>query len=272
MWAVIVAVLALCLNLACIFYMVCTDMKITRKYQHILYLDVVNAFMELMFLVFVSYRLIFTYPRRVMCVFINQLFTSANITFVIAIISLSTDCLIAVIYPLQYRTIVTASRTVKANAWLLSFLFVTFFIFPMSAFSWRYRGYTASCDPKYLFSVAFIAFMGFVAVLLFLTVVVLNFCIVIAAAHSLVARKKITGKSASVHKKVMRLFVRMLVILFFNIGLSVPLLLLSWEYKILADKSLSYLLFYSIGIWNNVIFVFGDNQIRNRCFTKCNAP
>lgn len=257
----VIAIISLALNLSSACYILASGIKITRKYQQLLYLDVVNALMELSFLNFIFHRYFITFPSRLICVVNLQFFSVSSLMFIAALISLSTDCVIAVLFPLKYRSIVTTKRTVIGNAVLLSFVFLSQFIFPLVAFARSPSGYTEDCLPTTLFPIAYILFSAALASVQLVTVFLLNITIVAGAIYALCRRRKMTAAAASVEKKMMKLVLRLFIILVVNIGMALPLLILSLDIKVLP-YSLSYLLFVSLGIWNNGIYFFGDQQIR----------
>ena len=268
--AIVLACISLTLNILSVLCLLCSSGKLSRKYQQLVYLDVVNALMELCFLIMIFYRFLINHPTRLPCVFIHQFFGLSGNIFMTAIISLSTDCLIAILYPLQYRSIVTVRRTLKANGVVISLLFILLFVIPMAVFPWRFGGYIWDCNVTLLYSTEFL-FMSFgISALLLILMASLNIVIMITAAYALCNRKKMTGEAdALVQKKIAQIVARLAVVVVVNFGCSLPLMTLSFG-KNLLNPSLSFLLFVSLGVSNNLIYFIGDKGVRSRASNLTN--
>ena len=106
---------------------------------------------------------------------------------------------------------------------------------------------------------------------LLLLMVLLNLMIMVAVAYALCKRKKLTEADASVQKKVARIVARLSVVVAVNLGCSLPVLMDSFSIKIFNSSSLAYLLFVSLGVSNNLIYLVGDKGVRDRAskLTKC---
>ena len=181
----------------------------------------------------------------------------------VAIISLGTDCLIAILYPLKYRTIVTAKRTINVNGVVIFILFIIIFVFPMATFSWRFGGYVGRCNVLRLYSYEYIVVSVFLSVTLLVLMMILNIVIIIAVAVALLRRQKLTGASGSTQKRMMRVVMRLLFVIFVNLGMSFPLITVNLNIRIFHDW-VAYVLFVSLGVWNNLIYFVGDSKVRDR--------
>ena len=268
--SIALAFIGIFLNTGCISFLAVSKMKLSRKYQHLLFLDIANMLIELAFISWASQGGFFPAPSRIVCVSVYIALSAAGFTFGTALVSLSTDCLLAVFFPLRYRTMVTTRRTVVGISIPLCLFLVLMVIFPIAAFGFKHADFIVMCSPKYMFPNYFLVITGVISAIVLVTILVLNVSILIGAVQALSKRKKLTGASASIQKNVLKLAARLMAIILFNLSFSGPLVLLGAGIKFsFLPFSICYLLFILLGIFNNIVYFFGDKQIRKQLASSC---
>lgn len=261
-------------NLACICYLCFSNIKLKRKYQQLLYLNVTSCSVAVCLLIHSLYRLLFYNFNRFWCLFGFSVLTLATSIFGTSLVSISIDCLIAVVRPMQYRLIVTTRRVVILNVIVLGWFLFFNAIYPLSAFSWKNGGHLYYCLMENVMPSWYQMAIGLTSAVLMLMIMILNMSVLGAAANALWGRQRLMGANAQVQRQVLKLAMRMIMIVTCNIGLSMPLNSQTLKLVYLGDDVL-FSLFMSIGPANILLFVVADAELRQRVATdmfQCGRP
>lgn len=255
-------------NFGSICYLLFSNIKLKRKYQQLLYLNISSWFVAAGFMILISLPHFHHYLDRPTCQFRFCVFGMSCSIYITSLLSLTIDCLVAIFYPLRYRIIVTTRRVVIPN--VVAFLLFLFFniIYPMYAFGWRYGGYIFICDYKAIYPIWFSAVVIVLSVIIMLSLAILNIAVLLGVTRALCVRQTLTGSNARVRNQVMKLSLRLMAILTCNIGLSLPLLLSTVSIKILATSEVVFFaIFMSSGLFNIILFFIADEEIRGKLKT-----
>ena len=200
--------------------------------------------------------------ERFGCIFVGTFFCFTSSVFHFSLLSLTCDCLVAVFLPLRYRAIVTVQGIAIPNVIILLFMFVILVIYPLIRFSHIDHGYLQSkCSLGDVASLDFQFLMFIITASQNALLIVFNFIIVVKVVVTLTQRKKIAASELSIRKSLMKLSLRLLGIIAFNTGLTLPLTLQLMRIDMFKYASIPFAFAMSVGTLNTMVFFFGDAEI-----------
>ena len=254
-----------------VVYLMSNGLVAKQKFFQITYFFVITIVTNFGFLVLILTRSQM-HVDRFGCILGYSIFLFSSMCFQFSLLSLTCDCFIAVFFPLQYRAVMTKKALIIPNAIVLITLFIIIVVYPIPAFSRIHKGYLwQHCSVDQVFSHNYMKILGIITFTINTVFIVLNVTIAFGVLRSLIKRNQISASEASLRKSMMKLSLRLIVIIFFNFGFTLPLSLEFFGIE-LFEESFSFALGVSLGLWNTLIFVAGDPEIRDRLCGRKNRP
>lgn len=229
----------------------------------------------LCFLYYMFYRRVFD-MNRVTCVIGFQVFAFSLKCYGLCILSLTLECCIAVYFPLQHHSLLTPKRLIIFNACLLVFT-VSFDVFlPIMLFGFSSRP-LQFCNYFSVFSTAFLLMENLFGLFLALSIIIGNFSVVITLCKTYNALKKKDNKLSKIEQQARRVIRQLLYLIIVTGGCSFPLQILilfgaSGIKKLEIYYDIGIALMMTAGIWNVLIYFFGDAVIREKVNLVSSAP
>ena len=231
-----------------------------RKYLQLLLLNFSSIVSVLCFGFFISYRYLFDL-EQLLCVLGFQVFCFGLSWNNFSLISLSIDCVVAVFFPLKFRSLMTTKQFFLLNGGAFLFL-VAVILLPVPVFGSMNDGYmTLWCELKRVLPEFYVLFVFAMSALGGILLILLNVGIGTGVVQALIQREKLTQQN-DVKSKMLKLVFRLLSIICVNILFSLPLTLLLVGVRILSSDSVSIAIAMGNSIVNILIFGFSDEQFR----------
>lgn len=229
-----------------------------RKYLQLLLLNFTSIFVSLSFLFFLLNRLIFEL-EQFMCVLGFQIFVLGGSWNTFSLLSLTTDCVVAVFLPLKFRSILTTKQFFLFNG----STFVSFLInFVVSIYLYGFANdglLQITCAFYLVFPKAYRNFTVMVSAILNISLFALNVAVTFGVIVALTQRNKLNHHSKVYNRKMLKLVCRILAIVFGNIVCNLFLNFSAINVSLIPE-SLAFLLASSSLYWNIIIFGVSDAQ------------
>ena len=251
--------MALISNLTCLFTIVHSGLWKQRKFLQLLLLNVTSV---LCTIAYSFYHLSSSLEiEQFMCVFRFQMLIFALGLNSFVLVSLSFDCFVAVYWPLKFHSIMTTKKFWWSNS---SFLGI-FAINPLVSipyFGLQNDGYLKrKCDIVHIMPNSYSMIIFFVGASFWFMIFILNVNVTVGVFIALVKRQNLTSGANKMSGTLLKLVIRLLAIVLFNVGSSFPLTV-----TILRVELLYILDAFGIGImagfWNVLFFVVSDGDLR----------
>lgn len=231
-----------------------------RKYLQLLLLNFTSIFVSLSLLFFLLNRFIFEL-EQFMCVLGFQIFALGGFWNTFSLLSLTTDCVVAVFWPLKFRSVLTT----KQFFWFNGSTFISFIIyFVASIYLYGFANdglLRITCAFYLVFSKAYRNFTVMVSAILNISLFVLNVAVTFGVIVALTQRNIRNHHSKVYNRKLLKLACRILAIVFGNIVCNLFLNFSAINVLLIPD-SLAFLLASSSLYWNIIIFGVSDAQFR----------
>ena len=261
--AVALGIISIICCLCVVVYLVHSGLAEKQKFFQICYLFTGTIFANSGFIIMILYRSS-RHVERMGCIFSYTLLGFSSVVFYLAVISLTFDCFIAVFFPLKYRTLMTKKTLIIPNIITLILFFGFYILYPMIAFPSKHGGYmTKFCSATLAFPKFYLLILAAITFILNAMIILLNKVIVFGVLWSLIKRSKISTSESSIRKSMTKLSVRLVAIILFNFGFTLPMTLKTLAINIF-DDAVCFALVMSLGLWNTLIFVVGDAELRQK--------
>lgn len=245
-------------------YLFTTGLYKTQKFRQIVYLNSMTITTVSGFLFMIIYRRA-TQVESLGCLITYQTFMFSSTSFHFSLLSLTCDCLVAVFFPLKYRTIMTAKNFGVTTATIGMGLLGFYVVYPLVAFG-KNDYLDGDCTYKEVVPITsyYLKTSVFLIFLINSLIILLNVAIGIGVVLSLLRRREIAASELSLRQSMIKLSLRLVAIVLFNFGFTAPLTLSLLEVRILLESAATFIPAMSLGFFNGLIFFVGDPEIRNR--------
>ena len=243
----------------------------SKKYSMLFYLNIMNIVLTTDVFFYIVYTLLQErdlFPHQ--CVMKTQILSIGFQMYFLALICVGVDCAIAVLYPLKYRTIESMKIFLMLNIGVFVLLIITQIIVPIAHVVRAFK-VKIHCETN-VFRELYLYYLGnkISSAIMILAVCVVNILITGGAIHSLIKRKKIVSENKDMVKSMVKIIIRSICLLGGNYGCLFLIFLYPFGFftkttppTVVLSASLT------VGIWNNVIFIFLDEPLRNRIMDMC---
>lgn len=241
----------------------------SKKYSHLFYLNIMNLVLLLGFSIFVA---ITTYGERMVlptqCILKLQILSISFQMYFLALISLGIDCALAVFIPLKYRSMSSMKLFFVINLSVFAVLLVIEVFLPLTLAYVDSSKQRSHCESQVFQNLSHY-FVGnqILSAIMFAIATCVNLLIAIGVIKSILKRKKLTTKRENnVVMLALKLVFRIICVLGGNYACLSLLFLypFGFSYEKYTPPTIILSTSLSAGIWNNVIFVFLDEQIKKK--------
>lgn len=259
------------LSFVVIIFLIRAKLWKSKKYSHLLYLNIMNL---VLITCFTFYTLYTEMNDRVLlhtrCIIKLQVLSISFQMYFLALICLGIDCATAVIYPLKYRSASTMKRFVKLNLGIFALLLITQMFLPLLHVAFSSPNEKSHCETEVLLKMSrYYIGNQIISLIMLIAAAVVNVTIAVGIIKSMIQRKKLLSQDGNVAGKAFKLVFRVICLLGGNYACLSLIFLYPFalHFEKVTPPTVIFSTSLSVGIWNNVIFVFLDN-IKNICKTK----
>ena len=158
----------------------------------------------------------------------------------------------------------TKKTLLVPNCVVIVALFGIMFLYPVMAFTSENQGYLSDrCIAVRIYPKTFLVVLLSLTLVVKSLIVLLNVVIVLGVLWSLLKRNEMSASESSLRKSMTKLSIRLIAIILFNFGFTLPLTLQTIDINLFRD-SVCFALVMSLGVFNTLIFFVSDPDIRGR--------
>ena len=236
----------------------------SKKYSHLFYLNVMNL---VLLLGLINYGAMTQRELSAsQCLLKLQILSISIQMYLLALVCLGIDCALAVFHPLKYRSMSTMKLFVTLNLVMLILMLVTQVIIPLIHVNFTLSNLRFHCEGEIFKKMSkYNVGTTVSSAALLLTAACVNLSIVFGVIAALLKRRKLTtNKDEKVAMTVFKLVFRALFILGGNYSCLSLIFLYPFKlgYEEYMPPTIILATAFLAGIWNNLIFVFLDKQVR----------
>lgn len=237
-----------------------------RKYGQLIVMNVVSILDCMSFLYYFCYRFfIDDTPSRFLCIFGFQMLGLGFILLQTTLMSLLTECTVAIYFPFKFKSLVSFKRIVACNILIVTSIILFMVVYPCVVFPYRYGSEIVYCTHRLVIPSYFHEKTGYFGFIYFAVNILFCFLIGIGVIKAFYQRKKmLSGKDSKVLTQTFKLVGRLLVIITANYLCLLLLIFNSLGYRFRDEiRDVGLITAISTTTWNVLIFIGGDKGIQN---------
>lgn len=233
-----------------------------RKFLQLFLLNVTNILFAFSLTFFIASRTSF-HLEQLMCVLGYHLFFWGMGLTWMALLGLSTDCVVAVYRPLKFRSIMTTSQFFKFNGTFLAINAIVT-LTPIPFFGSQNDGILLLvCDYSLISPKYYLLILACFSFFLILSLFLLNVSTGIGVLFALIKQQKLKAEgNNSTVRKMLKLTFRLMSVILITLICNLPLNLLALGIKVIPTEEAAFLFAFTTGLWHILMYVAADHDFR----------